>query len=113
MTISITNNGNVDLTNLNLTSSAPTDWEVRFDESDIELLEAGATKELTAYIKPSSDAITGDYVTSLTVSNDETTSTAEFRVSVKTQTLWGIVAVAIIVVLLAGLGFLFKKYGRR
>lgn len=113
VTISITNNGNVDLTNLNLTSSAPTDWEVRFDESDIELLEAGATKELTAYIKPSSDAITGDYVTSLTVSNDETTSTAEFRVSVKTQTLWGIVAVAIIVVLLAGLGFLFKKYGRR
>ncbi len=113
VTLSVTNSGNVDLTNLNLTSSAPSDWEVRFDESSIELLEAGATKEVNAYIKPSSDAITGDYVTSITVSNDETTSTAEFRVSVKTQTLWGIVAVAIIVVLLAGLGFLFKKYGRR
>lgn len=113
VTLSILNNGNVDLTNLNLTSSAPTDWEVRFDESTIELLEAGATKELTAYIKPSSDAITGDYLTSITVSNDETTSTAEFRISVKTQTLWGIVAVVIIAALLVGLGLLIKKYGRR
>ena len=113
VTLSVINNGNVDLSNLNLTSSAPTDWEVRFDESTIELLEAGGTKEVTAYVKPSSDAITGDYVTSITVSNDETTSTAEFRISVKTQTLWGIVAVAIIIALLAGLGFLFKKYGRR
>ena len=113
VTLSVINNGNVDLSNLNLTSSAPTDWEVRFDESTIELLEAGATKEVTTYVKPSSDAITGDYVTSITVSNDETTSTAEFRISVKTQTLWGIVAIAIIAALLAGLGFLFKKYGRR
>ena len=113
VTLSVINNGNVDLSNLNLTSSAPTDWEVRFDESTIELLEAGGTKEVTAYVKPSSDAITGDYVTSITVSNDETTSTAEFRISVKTQTLWGLVAVAIIIALLAGLGFLFKKYGRR
>ena len=109
----MTNNGNVDLTNLNLTSSAPSDWEVRFDESTIDLLEAGGTKEITAYVTPDKDAMTGDYVTSITVSNNETTDTAQFRVSVKTKTTWGVVAVAAIVALIAILAGIFKKYGRR
>lgn len=113
VTLSVTNNGNVDLTNLNLTSSAPTDWDVEFSESTIDTLEAGATKEITATIKPTDDAITGDYVTSLSVSNSETSSSADFRVSVKTSTAWGIAAIAIIAVLAAALGMIFKKYGRR
>ena len=113
VTLSITNTGNVDLTNLNLSSSAPTDWEVRFEESTIDTLEAGATKEVTAYVKPCENAVTGDYVTSVSISNSEASSQADFRVSVKTSTTWGIAAVAVIVVLVAGLGFIFKKYGRR
>ena len=113
VTLSVTNNGNVDLTNLNLSSSAPTDWEVEFSESTIDTLEAGATKEVTATIKPTDDAITGDYVTSISIGNSETSSSAEFRVSVKTSTTWGFAAIAIIVVLVCGLGVIFKKYGRR
>lgn len=113
VTLSITNTGNVDLTNLNLTSSAPTDWEVRFSESTIDTLEAGATKEVTAYVKPGENAITGDYVTSMTISNDQTSSHADFRVSVKTSTTWGVAAIAIIAVIVLGLVFIFKKYGRR
>lgn len=113
VTLTVTNNGNVDLTNLNLTSSAPTDWEVSFSESTIDTLEAGATKEVTAYVTPCSNAITGDYVTAVTISNSETSANAEFRVSVKTSTTWGIAAVAVIVVLILGLAFIFKKYGRR
>lgn len=113
VTLSITNTGNVDLSNVNLTSSAPTDWEVTFSESTIDTLEAGATKEVTAYVTPAEDAITGDYVTSITASNSESTASADFRVSVKTSTTWGIAAVAIIVVLVFALGVIFKKYGRR
>lgn len=113
VTLTITNTGNVDLTNLNLTSAAPTDWDVSFSESAIDTLEAGATREVTAYVTPSEDALTGDYETDITISNSEVSSKAQFRVSVKTPTTWGIVAVAIIVVLVLGLGFIFKKYGRR
>ncbi len=113
VTLSITNNGNVDLTNLNLTSTAPTNWDVSFSESTIDTLEAGATKEVTAYIKPAQDVVTGDYVTDITIKNDSASSMAEFRVSVKTPTTWGIVAVAIIVVLVAVLAGIFKKFGRR
>lgn len=113
ITLSITNTGNVDLTDLELSSSLPTDWEVTFDESSIDTLEAGATTEVTAYLTPSSDAITGDYVSTLTVGNDQVSSDAEFRISVKTQTAWGIVAVVIIAALIVALRYIFKKYGRR
>lgn len=113
VTLSVTNNGNVDLANLNLTSSAPSGWEVTFSESTIDTLEAGATKEVTATVKPGDNVITGDYVTSISISNDETSDSADFRVSVKTPTTWGFAAVAIIVVLVAALGVIFKKYGRR
>ena len=101
------------MTNLNLTSTAPTNWDVSFSESTIDTLEAGATKEVTAYIKPAQDVVTGDYVTDITIKNDSASSMAEFRVSVKTPTTWGIVAVAIIVVLVAVLAGIFKKFGRR
>jgi uncharacterized membrane protein len=113
VTLTITNTGNVDLENLNLTSSASTDWDVTFSESTIDTLEAGASKEITAYVTPSEDAITGDYVAYIAISNSETSSSAEFRVSVKTSTTWGFAAAGIIVVIILGLAAIFKKYGRR
>lgn len=113
LTLQITNNGNVDLTNLSLSSETPSNWEVTFEDSEIETLEAGQSVEVTAYITPDENAMTGDYVTTLTVSNDEVSSDAEFRVSVKTCTVWGVIAVVIIIALIGGLGFIIKKYGRR
>ena len=113
VTLSITNTGNVDLQNLNLTSTPPSEWSVTFSESTIDLLEAGATKEVTAYVKPAEDALSGDYVTVLSISNSDVNDQAEFRVTVKTETLWGVVGVLIILVALAGLAYVFRKYGRR
>lgn len=113
VTLSIQNTGNVDLENLQLSASASTDWNVRFDESTIDVLEAGTTKEITAYVQPSEDAIIGDYVTAIIIQNDQASSEADFRVSVKNHTTWGVAAVAIIVVLCIGLGAIIRKYGRR
>lgn len=113
VTLSVTNQGNVDLQNVNLASTPPTGWTVEFDNSTIDVLEAGATKEVTAYVTPSSDAMTGDYVLSIKANSTEVSDSAEFRVSVKTKTVWGFVAVGLIVVLAGGIGFVFHKYGRR
>ncbi|MCD7736207.1 MAG: NEW3 domain-containing protein [Lachnospiraceae bacterium] len=113
VTLVVTNNGNVDLTNVELSSSAPTDWEVTFSESTIETLEAGSSVEVTAYVTPCTDSITGDYETDITVTADETTDTAAFRVSVKTSSTWGFAAIGIIVVLVIILALIFKKFGRR
>jgi len=113
VTLSLTNTGNVPLQNINLTSSAPTGWTVEYSESTVEMLDAGATKEITAYVTPAGDALSGDYVTLLAAQNSDTSANASFRVTVKTETKWGIIGALIIVVVLAGLGFCFKKFGRR
>lgn len=113
VTLTVTNNSNVELQNLTLASSAPSGWNVTFDTPSIDVLEAGSTLEVAAHVTPGSSAMTGDYVTSFTVSCSEVSDSADFRVSVKTETVWGIVAILIILALLAGVGAVFKKYGRR
>lgn len=98
---------------MNLTSSAPTNWNVRFAKETIELIEAGATVETTAYVTPGEEAMSGDYVTSLSAKNSETSDSVEFRVSVKTETKWGFVGIGIIVVLAVVIVAVMRKYGRR
>ena len=109
----LTNEGNTELTNVNLTSSAPSGWSVRFENETIELIEAGTTIETTAYIKPGKDAMSGDYVTTLSAKNSNTSDSAEFRVTVKTETKWGFAGIAIIAAMAAVLYSVMKKYGRR
>ena len=74
--LDVTNNGNVALTDINLTASAPTDWTVEFSESSIDSLDAGTTKEVTAYVTPSQSAISGDYVVNMTATAKETSNTS-------------------------------------
>lgn len=113
VTLKLTNSGNIALENISLTSSVPSGWEVSFDSSVIDSLEAGASKEVIAYVTPSKEALTGDYVNIFTANCDSQSATAQFRVTVKTQTGWGIFAVVIIIVVAGGLYYIMKKYGRR
>ncbi len=117
--LSITNTGNVDLQEVSLNSTLPSDWTVSYDlgeegsENIISSIPAGSTVEVTATVTPGQDAVTGDYSAVFTVSNDEADDSAEFRVSVKTSTLWGIVALLLIAAVCGGVWYMFRKYGRR
>lgn len=116
VTLQITNTGNVDLENVSLNSSLPSGWVVTYDLEDniIESIPAGSVTEVIAHVRPDSDSITGDYVAKFTAKHDQAASSAlEFRVSVKTDTFWGIVAVVVIAGTLGALGYVFRKYGRR
>ena len=113
MTLKLTNSGNITLENISLTASAPSGWEVTFDTSVIDTLEAGASKEVVAHVTPGKDSLTGDYVTIMNASCDNQSAQAQFRVTVKTQTGWGIFAVIIIIAVAGGLYVIMKKYGRR
>lgn len=116
VTLNVTNTGNVDLENVAINSSAPSGWTVTYsnlEENVISSIPAGTTTEVIAHVEPGSDAITGDYITSFTASSDAVSGSADFRVSVKTRTLWGMVAIAIILATAGGLGYVFRKYGRR
>lgn len=115
VTLQIQNTGNVDLENVSVNATAPSGWVVTYNLENnlVDSIPAGTTAEVIAHVKPDSDAITGDYVTSFTASNSQTSAKVDFRVSVKTSTLWGIVATLLILCTAGGLGYVFKKYGRR
>lgn len=117
--LSLTNTGNVDLQEVSLNSTLPSGWTVSYDlgeegsENIISSIPAGSTVEVTASVTPGQDAVTGDYSAVFTASTDETDDSAEFRVSVKTSTIWGAVAILLIAAVCGGVWYMFRKYGRR
>lgn len=111
--LKVVNKGSAPLEDVSLTSTAPPDWDVTFDSKSINKLAPGKSMNVKATITASDDAIAGDYVTKVSASSGQVNSDAELRVSVKTSMLWGWVGVLIIIAVLAGIYYLFRKYGRR
>lgn len=109
----VENTGSVDLTEVKLKASTPPKWEVEFEEDTIPTLKAGEKITVKATLSAPSDAMAGDYATIFTAETAEASSDANFRISVKTSTLWGLTGVGIILVVIGVLVYIFKKYGRR
>jgi uncharacterized membrane protein len=114
LALSLANGGTAAITNVKLTSTAPSGWKITFDPATIASLDAGKTQDVTAHIVPSSDALAGDYVVTMTANGDQsTTSSADIRFTVDTSLQWAAIGVALIAVVLIGLGLVFRRYGRR
>ncbi|SFB19579.1 conserved repeat domain-containing protein [Cohnella sp. OV330] len=111
--LAVKNTGTAELTNVSLTNTAPTDWEVTFEPKTIPSIKAGESVPVTATIHSSDKSLSGDYVVGLTAQAAEKSADAAIRVTVKTSVLWGWIGVLIILVVLAGVYWLFRKYGRR
>ena len=112
---SITNTGTAPITEVELSATPPTNWDVTFDPESILVIEPGATETITATITPSGEAVAGDYVVSFTANAAEggATDSAQIRYTVDTSPLWAIVGLGIIALILAGLFYVFRTYGRR
>ncbi|MDN5344928.1 MAG: hypothetical protein PWQ18_1041, partial [Clostridia bacterium] len=113
VTLVVKNTGSADLTGITFAANAASGWAVTFKPDKIDLLPAGGSQQVTAFIKPSSQAIAGDYVVGLTANAQEASGTAEFRVGVRTSTLWGLVGVVLVLAVIGGVAWIFRKYGRR
>lgn len=109
----VTNTGTVEVVDVQLSSTTPPNWEVEFDQKSIDLLEAGESTTIQAKVTAPDDAIAGDYVTTFKAQAALASDEATFRMSVKTPTVWGFVAIGIIVAVVVGLFLVFKKFGRR
>jgi len=112
--IVVRNTGSSQASSIQLGSSEPEGWSVTFDPSKIDALDAGQEQQVTATIRPSEKALAGDYM--LTVSataQDSGSKSADFRITVLTSTLWGIVGVALIAVAVGVVGLAVTRFGRR
>jgi uncharacterized membrane protein len=112
--ITIANDGTADLLGVTPSVTAPTGWEVTFEPETVDV-PAGQTINVMSTIVPSNDAIAGDYVITYRASAAENTASADenIRVTIETSLTWALVGIALIVVVLAALGWVFARYGRR
>jgi len=113
--VMVANTGTEVIDTINLVSSKPSKWSIEFEPTDeINGLEPGMAQELYAVIKPPREAIAGDYmVTMQAKSPNLAMRKMEIRVTVLTPTVLGWIGIIIVLVVLAGLAYLFRRLGRR
>jgi uncharacterized membrane protein len=109
----VLNTGSAAIENITFSSSKPTAWTVDFNPVSIGSLAAGGSQTVDVNIKPGAKAIAGDYEVILTASGAQKTTDVSIRVTVQTPTVWGWVGVVIIVLVVAGLVFVFIRFSRR
>ncbi|MDD2328367.1 MAG: NEW3 domain-containing protein [bacterium] len=109
----VRNSGSTDLTSVRMSAGKPQGWEVTFTPDTIPLIAAGESAQVRARVRAYDKSIPGDYVLNLTAQTPEVTSTASFRMSVKTPLLWGWLGILIILGAIGTVVYLFRKYGRR
>ncbi len=114
LSVYVKNNGTAVNRNIALSSFKPENWKVEFKPEKIEALEPGALKQVEVIITPSAQALVGDYSASISVDGEKGSSkNVELRVSVKTSPAWGWIGLILIILVLALLGGLFLRLGRR
>jgi uncharacterized membrane protein len=109
----LTNDGSAPAQNIAMTASAPSQWNVTFSDKSVDQLAPGESKTVTAFLQPPAKALAGDYMTTFRADAGGESSSADFRISVTTSTLWGIVGVGLIAVALLVLVGAVLRFGRR
>lgn len=109
----IKNTGTIPLDNLDLTAQNPSQWQLTFAPAKIIHLEAGADTTIVATLQVPDKTLAGDYMTNVTVRNNNANAKADFRITVKTSVLTGWLGLVIILIAVGAVYFLIRKYGRR
>jgi len=111
--LSVSNDGSAPAQDVDISAAPPSDWTVTFDEKKIDQLGPGEKKTVFATLTPSSKALAGDYMLTFTASDNADSASTDYRVTVATSTLWGIVGIGIIAIaLLIAVGAV-TRFGRR
>jgi uncharacterized membrane protein len=109
----ITNTGTAPVTNVAMSVTPPTNWKVDFSPATIASIAVGTPVTVIANITPSGDAIAGDYSLTFDARGKEASATTDFRFTVETSLVGGIIGAVLIVAAVGGLLWVFRRYGRR
>ena len=110
----LSNNGTAPLRGIELTSSEPNGWSVTFDQPQIAEVPAGQSVEVTARIKPPDKAVAGDYMVTINARPlDSQVKSGDFRITVRTSTLWGVAGLGLIALAVGVVGVAVVRFGRR
>lgn len=109
----VVNDGSAPLEDVRVSADEPEGWSVEFEPTEIAAVEAGGSESVTVRIKPSGDAVAGDYAVGVEARASGESSDLAYRFSVETSRWWGAVGVAVIVAAFAVLLAVFRRFGRR
>jgi uncharacterized repeat protein (TIGR01451 family) len=109
----VVNTGSAPLTNVEVAATPPSNWEVTFDTAAIASIPPGEVATVNATITPADGAIAGDYQISFRATVPETSANVEVRATVSPSAFGGLVGVGLILLVLAGLAWVFRRFGRR
>jgi uncharacterized membrane protein len=109
----VRNNGSAVNRNITFSSFKPENWETSFKPEKVEALAPGAMKQVEVTITPARQALVGDYSVGVMTTGEKADKTVEMRVTVRASSAWGWIGIGIILLVIAGLSFLFIKMGRR
>jgi uncharacterized membrane protein len=115
-TFEITNNGTAPITAVKLEGTPPSGWTVTIDPADgLQSIDPQQVGRINATITPSGDAVAGDYVITFKTTSAENTTgdSVDIRFTVDTSPIWAFVGIALIALILGGLFYVFRTYGRR
>jgi uncharacterized membrane protein len=114
LSVFVKNNGSAVNRNISFNSFKPENWKVEFKPEKIEALDPGALKQIEVTITPAAQALVGDYSVTISIEGEKGSSkNVELRVAVKTSPAWGWIGLVLIIAVIAGLGGLFLRLGRR
>jgi uncharacterized membrane protein len=111
--IVLNNSGTAPARNLKLSASPPSGWKVAFEPKSVDLLPPNKTQTVKAEITPSDKAIAGDYMVNVSANGDGVSKSSDFRITVRTSTMWGIVGVLVIAAAMIVLVLAVVRFGRR
>jgi uncharacterized repeat protein (TIGR01451 family) len=112
-TFTLENTGSAPARDITLSSTPPSGWKVSFNPEKIDGIEPGQNVPVSVSMTPSQQAIAGDYMVSVRANGSGVSDSANFRVTVRTSTLWGVTGLGVIGAAVLVLAFAVTRYGRR
>ena len=92
---------------------SPARWLVDFSEEKIKVVDVGKPENIEINIIPAEKTIAGDYMIRVMAQSEKSTTHIDIRATVRVPMVWQVVGIAVIVIVIAGMGFLFYRLGKR
>ncbi|MDA8110615.1 MAG: NEW3 domain-containing protein [Betaproteobacteria bacterium] len=107
------NTGSAPARSVALSADSPSHWRVKFEPQRIPALGPHQSERVSATITPAERSLAGDYMVTFDANSADASAHANYRVTVLTSTLWGVVGIALAAVAILVVGFAVMRFGRR
>jgi uncharacterized membrane protein len=113
VTLVVRNTGSAPARDLSFSAESPSHWKVNFQPKRVDMLPPNKDANVTANIVPAAQSLAGDYMVTFDANDGANRTSANYRVTVMTSTLWGVIGVGIAALAILVVGFAVMRYGRR